>query len=89
MLDNLEASKKIAEFINRIEDIEISVQMNRMLEETQNAEKAINKALNEMEFLRLLLGQYQLFCLRSNLIELLKKQIKKGEKNRASFDAVL
>ena len=34
ILDNLEASKKIAEFINQIEDIEISVQMNRMLEET-------------------------------------------------------
>ena len=58
MLGNLEAPKKIAEFIYKIEDIEISVQMNRMLEETQNAEKAMNKALNEMEFLRLLLGHY-------------------------------
>ena len=74
MLDNLEASKKIAEFIYKIEDIEISVQMNRMLEETQNAEKALNKVLNKMELLRSLL------CLKGNLKKLLKKPVKNNKK---------
>ena len=38
MHDNLEASKKIAQFINKIEDIDIAVQLNKLLKETKNAE---------------------------------------------------
>ena len=77
MLDNLEASKKIVEFINKIEDIGVVVQMNRLLKETQNTEKAVNKALNEMELPKLLLTQYKLLCLRGNLNELYEKPMKK------------
>ena len=85
MLDNLEASKKTVEFINEIEDIGVVVQMNRLLKETQNAEKAVNKALNEIELLKSLLIQYKLLCPRRNLKELYEKSMKKKMELLKSF----
>ena len=85
ILDNLEASKKIVEFINEIEDVGVVLQMNRLLKETQNAEKAVNKALNEIELLKSLLIQYKLLCPRRNLKELYEKSMKKKMELLKSF----
>ena len=89
MLDNLEASKKIAEFINKIEDIEVSVQMNRTLEDTENAKEAVIKALNELKILRSLIKRYKKPKLGGNLEKLQKRPNNRIRKKTTTFDAVV